>query len=110
MRPSNKNVGNYRPKDGEQNGSRVYQLMLNSMQVLPVANISDIVLEHGIVKAVPCSKNKRKATEDGGVPQQRKKRSNGDGPSSNKPTRKSKRANNPSKDDIPKADMPMELL
>ena len=53
MKPSNKNVGAYRPKPGEQNGSRVYQLMLNSMQVLPVANISNITWLENHMLSVP---------------------------------------------------------
>jgi len=44
LRPSNKNAGNYRPKDGEENGSRIYQMMLNLMQVLPVADILQMAL------------------------------------------------------------------
>ena len=42
MRPSNNPNSNFKAKDGEQNGTRIYQLMLNSMQILPVADISHI--------------------------------------------------------------------
>ena len=44
MRPNNNNNSRFQPRDGEQNGSRVYQLILNSMQILPVTDISKITL------------------------------------------------------------------
>jgi hypothetical protein len=47
LRPNNNNNTRFRPRDGEQNGSRVYQLILNSMQVLPVTDISKIALIDG---------------------------------------------------------------
>ena len=44
MRPNNNNNSRFQPRDGEQNGSRIYQLILNSMQILPVTDISKIAL------------------------------------------------------------------
>jgi hypothetical protein len=76
LRPSNKQNGNFKAKDGEQNGVRIYQLMLNSMQVLPVADISHIVfLNNNIVDTTPSSsKGKRKAgTAVDGQPPKKKK-------------------------------------
>ena len=62
MRPSNNPNGNFKAKDGEQNGSRIYQLMLNSMQILPVADISHIAFDDRIIDTAPSSsKGKRKA-------------------------------------------------
>jgi hypothetical protein len=63
LRPSNRNEGGYRPKDGEQNGVRIYQLMLNSMQMLPVANISQITEQQKTISA-GSAKEKRKAAEN----------------------------------------------
>ena len=63
MKPNNRSQGNYRPRDGEQNGARIYQLILNSMQVMPVADISKIALiDNKIVD--PLKKGKRKAGGD----------------------------------------------
>ena len=47
MSPNN-NIKNsrFRPRDGEQNGSRVYQLILNSMQILPVTDILALLDNH----------------------------------------------------------------
>lgn len=63
-------------KDGEQNGSRTYQLILNSMQLLPVANISKIALLDNNIRhtelASP-SKGKRKANTDTDVQPDKKK-------------------------------------
>jgi hypothetical protein len=44
LKPNNNNNSRFRPRDSEQNGSRVYQLILNSMQILPVTDISKIAL------------------------------------------------------------------
>jgi len=52
--------GNFKAKDGEQNRSHIYQLMLNSMQILPVANISHIVFFNNLIIDTR-SKGKRKA-------------------------------------------------
>ena len=43
MRPMPRGNGNFRFKEGDENGSRVYQVILNSMQVLPVNDIFTIV-------------------------------------------------------------------
>jgi hypothetical protein len=71
MRPMNKPQSNFRARDGEENGTRTYQLILNSMQVLPVADISKITLLDK--NSSSSSKGKRKAREDAGVPPEKKK-------------------------------------
>jgi hypothetical protein len=58
-------MGNYRPKEGKENGNHIYQMMLNSMQVLPVTNICHIAAFDN-ENTVLGSKDKRKATEDAG--------------------------------------------
>ena len=42
LRPTSRNNSSYKHKEGDENGSRVYQLMLNSMQILPITDISKI--------------------------------------------------------------------
>ena len=37
-----KNTSTFRYKEGDENGSRVYQLMLNTMQILPVPDVFEI--------------------------------------------------------------------
>jgi len=60
MKPNTKEHSNFKPTDGEQNGTRIYQMMLKSMQILPVAENSKIaLLENNIVDTA--SKGKRKA-------------------------------------------------
>jgi len=72
LRPSNNANGNFKAKDGEQNGTRIYQLMLNSMQILPVADISFIAFsENHIVDTT--SKGKRKADGAENPPPNKKK-------------------------------------
>jgi hypothetical protein len=76
LRPSNKQNSNFKAKEGEQNGARIYQLMLNSMQVLPVADISFIAFaDNNIVDTTPSSsKGKRKAgSVDDDQPPKKKK-------------------------------------
>jgi len=74
LRPSNNPTGNFKAKDGEQNGSRIYQLMLNSMQILPVADISHIAFfDDCIVDTTPSSKGKRKADAPVNPPPNKKK-------------------------------------
>jgi hypothetical protein len=43
LRPVTRGNGNYRFKDGDENGTRVYQVILNSMQLLPVNDIFTII-------------------------------------------------------------------
>jgi hypothetical protein len=60
MKPNTKEHSSFKPRDGEQNGTRIYQMMLKSMQILPVAENSKIaLLENNIVDTA--SKGKRKA-------------------------------------------------
>jgi hypothetical protein len=74
LRPSNNANGNFKAKDGEQNGSRIYQLMLNSMQILPVADISHIAFDDRIIDTAPSSsKGKRKADAPVNPPPNKKK-------------------------------------
>jgi hypothetical protein len=76
LRPSNKQNGNFKAKDGDQNGARIYQLMLNSMQVLLVADISHIAfLDNNIVDTTPSSsKGKRKAGPANNIQPSKKKK------------------------------------
>jgi hypothetical protein len=100
LRPSKRNDGGYRPKDGEQNGVRIYQLMLNSMQILPVANISQITAQDNSVCAT-ASKEKRKAA-DNIEPKSRNKRAT-TGSTSKMTTRRGGRTASavPVKEDVP---------
>ena len=73
MHPSNRANSNFKLKDGEQNGSRVYQLMLNSMQVLPVADILKIaLLENDIADLASDSQAKRKNSTGNTEPERRR--------------------------------------
>jgi hypothetical protein len=55
----------FKPKEGEQNESQTYQLILNSMQILTVANISKIVLlDSKITDNGSPSKTKQKVPPD----------------------------------------------
>jgi hypothetical protein len=47
--PNNNNNIRFCPRVGEQNGSRVYQLSLNSMQILLVTNISKMAVIDGSI-------------------------------------------------------------
>jgi hypothetical protein len=100
LKPSNKTSGHFKPRDGEQNGTRIYQLILNSMQELPVANISQMaLLDNRIVDG--SANGKRKGPAD--VQCQRAKKKKGDSEVS--PTKmstrrgKKKAADTTSKDD-----------
>jgi hypothetical protein len=74
MRPTNRSQSNFKPNDGKQNGTCTYQLILNSMQVLPVADISKIALiGNGIVDSSSPSKGKRKARAETGAQPEKKK-------------------------------------
>ena len=42
LRPTTRNTSSYKYKEGDENGNRVYQVMLNSMQLLPITDISKI--------------------------------------------------------------------
>ena len=55
LRPNSRNNSNYNRKEGDENGARIYQLMLNSMQILPINDITEISL--------PDSSQKRKIEE-----------------------------------------------
>ena len=52
----------YKPKEGEQNGVHIYQLILNSMQMLPITNILQITIPpEPDATCKPNSKQKHKA-------------------------------------------------
>jgi hypothetical protein len=90
MKPSGRPPVNYRPREGEQNGARIYQLILNSMQLLPVANISKVALmDNRIADIETPVKAKRKAREDAAVDPQ---------PAKKKPATRAKRVTRTSKD------------
>ena len=73
----NRSQGNFRPRDGEENGTRTYQLILNSMQVLPVRDISKIAfINNNIADTEPISKGKRKARAEADVRADKKKKTN----------------------------------
>jgi hypothetical protein len=73
MRPTNRPQSHFRARTGEENGSRTYQLILNSMQVLPVADISKIALFDNRLVDPQTPKGKRKARGDAGAPPPKKK-------------------------------------
>ena len=73
MRPTNRSQSHFRARTGEENGSRTYQLILNSMQVLPVADISKIALFDNSLVDPQTPKGKCKARGDAGAPPPKKK-------------------------------------
>jgi hypothetical protein len=44
LKPNTRERGDIRGRDGEQNGTCIYQLMLNEIQMLPIADESKIAL------------------------------------------------------------------
>jgi hypothetical protein len=64
---------NFRARDSEENGSHTYQLILNSMQVLPVADISKIALFDNSLVHLQTSKGKHKAQGHASVSPLKKK-------------------------------------
>jgi hypothetical protein len=75
MRPRTNNSDHFRPKLGEENGTYVYQLMLNSMQVLPVANVSQITLfENKIQDTGLSSPGKKQKRQEPDISLQSKKK------------------------------------
>ena len=50
LRPNTRNTSNYTRKEGDENGARVYQLMLNSMQILPINDITEVSRHNSLQK------------------------------------------------------------
>ena len=73
----NRSQGNFRPRDSKENGTRTYQLILNSILVLPVQDISKIAfINNNIADTEPISKDKRKARAEADVRADKKKKTN----------------------------------
>lgn len=73
MRPTNRPQSHFRARTSEENGSHTYQLILNSMQVLPIADISKIALFNSNLLDPQTPKGKHKAQGDADAPPPKKK-------------------------------------
>ena len=57
FKPSSRTNNSYRRKDGDDNGVRIYQMILNTMQVLPVTDIAHIIQSKPSLKRKPSIDN-----------------------------------------------------
>lgn len=71
MRPSAQSTSAFKRKDGDENGSRIYQTILHSLQLLPVTDIDLIVPKP--VTSIPPQKRKETDDVDTSVKQRKKK-------------------------------------
>jgi hypothetical protein len=69
LKPNTRERGDFRGRDGEQNGTCIYQLTLNEIQMLPIADESKItllenkVVDSGTTEGNSSGKRKVKATD-----------------------------------------------
>jgi hypothetical protein len=96
---SDKNVGNYRPKDGKENSTCIYQMMLNSMQFLPIVDISQMALLDNRIANMG-SKGKHKAVDETGTETHAKKKVKDNTCMGKVPIRRSAQAGTSTKEDV----------
>ena len=66
IKQPSQNFSSYKRKDGDENGSRIYQTMLNSMQLLPITDIHKITTPSPpeVEEINPTSSSKRKKPDN----------------------------------------------
>ena len=101
-----RNNTSYSRKDGDENGARIYQLMLNSMQLLPITDIVQITEPNPVEKRGPPDDS-----PDDSLPKTHKKQNtkNMNTPKKNMPIRGSVRGSNTSKSSSKPIDVPMDI-